>query len=403
MSIPERSESLPPPVFSTPAGPGPVRRGSRTHLPALLVFLGGLIILLVVPYLAQEISYAITRGEERAKYEAAREKLGELGEQVSRYRLAAKVIEPSVVGIDTVRVMGPALVDEWSFFPQQPRFESVGQGSGVIIDQEGHILTNAHVVSQASSVAVRLSDGRVFRNVQILGADPVSDLAVLKIHANNLIAAEWGNSDELEVGDEVLAVGNPYGLARSVTAGIISAKDRRVDVENAGFRDFLQTDAAVNPGNSGGPLVNMKGHVVGINTAIVGQSYRGISFAIPSRLAQRVFERLTTTGIARGWLGVQMQDLTPELASQFGLKESRGVIVTAVVPDSPAAKAGILPGDVVVAVGGQPVRDSEDLRLAIARTKIGAQADVTLHREGKELHVSVTIEQRPERVFAAPR
>ncbi len=212
-----------------------------------------------------------------------------------------------------------------------------------------------------------------------------------------------GDSDNLEVGDEVLAVGNPYGLARSVTAGIISAKERRVDVDNTGYRDFLQTDAAVNPGNSGGPLVNMRGEVVGINTAIVGQSYRGISFAIPSQLAQRVFERLKTTGITRGWLGIQMQEVTPELAKHFGLTEARGVVVTAVAAGSPAAKAGIQPGDVIVAVADQTVRDAEDVRLAVARAKIGTQIVITILRGGQELRIPATIEQRPAAWFPPRR
>ncbi len=308
-----------------------------------------------------------------------------------------------MVGIDTVRVMaGPRVLDEWAFLPP-PQYEAVGQGSGVIIDAQGYILTNSHVIDQASAVRVKLSDGRFIDDVQIIGADPVSDLAVLKISANGLIAAKWGDSDRLEVGDEVLAVGNPYGLARSVTAGIISAKERRVDLDNTGYRDFLQTDAAVNPGNSGGPLVNMQGEVVGINTAIVGQSYRGISFAIPSQLAQRVFERLKTTGITRGWLGIQMQEVTPELAKHFGLTEARGVVVTAVAADSPAAKAGIQPGDVIVAVGDQTVRDAEDVRLAVARAKIGTQIVVTVLRGGQEMRIPATIEQRPAAWFPPRR
>ncbi len=403
MSMPEfvgrREDEL---LVETP-GATPARSPRRTALPALLLFLAGLLVLLALPYLAQEISYSITRGEERARYDAAREQLGQLGEHTSRYRLAAKIIEPSVVVIDTVRVMaGPRVLDEWAFFPP-PQYEAVGQGSGVIIDPQGYILTNSHVVDQASAVRVKLSDGRVIDDVQIIGADPVSDLAVLKINANGLIAAKWGDSDSLEVGDEVLAVGNPYGLARSVTAGIISAKERRVDVDHTGYRDFLQTDAAVNPGNSGGPLVNMRGEVVGINTAIVGQSYRGISFAIPSQLAQRVFERLKTTGIARGWLGVQMQEITPELAKHLELAEVRGVVVTAVAADSPAAKAGIQPGDVIVAVGNQTIRDAEDLRLAVAQTRIGSQIVVTLLRGGQELRVTATIEQRPAAWFPPRR
>lgn len=398
MSSPEFQYSPPPsPVSYVP----PPR---RHRLPVLLGLLGGLLVLFLSPRIAQEISYSITRGQEQARYDVAKNALAELPEGVSRYQLAAKVIEPSVVGIDTKSVVAaPAVADEWSFMPENPRYEAIGQGSGVVIDASGYVLTNAHVVSRASQVEVKLSDGRVIRDVELLGADPVTDLAVLKINASNLIAAEWGNSDDLEVGDEVLAVGNPYGLARSVTAGIVSAKDRRVDFENARFRDFLQTDAAVNPGNSGGPLVNMRGQVVGINTAIVGNSYRGISFAIPSRLAKRVFEQLIGSGVVRGWLGVQMQSLTEKQARRLGLDEAQGVEVQAVVEGSPAAKAGIRKGDVILAVNGESVRDAEDLLLAVSQLEVGKQATLDVFRDGNRTKMPVTIEQRPADMFRGKR
>ena len=218
----------------------------------------------------------------------------------------------------------------------------------------------------------------------MVGNDPLSDLALVKVDTENLTAAHWGNSDALEVGDEVLAVGNPYGLARSVTAGIISAKSRHVDIEQR-ERSFLQTDAAVNPGNSGGPLVNLSGEVVGINTAIVGHSYQGISFAIPSQLAERVYERLKSSGsIARGYIGVALQDLNPQLAEQLHAKNTYGAVVTGVVKGSPAAEAGIEMGDVIVAVADQKINDSEDLRTAVARAKIGDSLKVAFFRDGRE-------------------
>lgn len=354
-----------------------------------------LVALLVVPYLAEQIVYSITRGEELAKAEVAREELAQLPDAVNRYRLAAKVIGPSVVGVETIQLVGGATADEWSPFGRQPRVGAAGEGSGVIVDEAGFILTNTHVVSQATQVTVRLSDGRTSR-ARIIGADPLSDLAVLRIDAGKLTPATWGDSGQLEVGDPVLAVGNPFGLAHTVTAGIVSAKDRRVDIEHAGYRDFLQTDAAVNPGNSGGPLVNLKGEVVGINTAIVGQAYQGISFAIPSRLAQEVYNRLKTTGkVTRGWLGVAMQDLTEPLAEKLGVPEARGAIVASVVPDSPAKHAGIQRGDVIVKWGEHAIVDSNDLRSRVAQAKVDSKVPVTLYRDGQKREVTVAVSERP--------
>ena len=189
----------------------------------------------------------------------------------------------------------------------------------MIVDAEGYIITNYHVVDRASEVNVELSDGSKHR-AQVVGIDPATDLAVLKIGAANLTAAPWGKSSDLEVGDPVLAIGNPFGLARTVTAGILSATGRHAVVENVNYQDFLQTDAAVNPGNSGGPLVNMKGQVVGINTAIVGPTYQGISFAIPSDMVHQVYDQLIRSGkVARGWLGVSMRELTPEESEKLGV------------------------------------------------------------------------------------
>jgi S1-C subfamily serine protease len=245
---------------------------------------------------------------------------------------------------------------------------------------------------------VRLSDGRIVQNAQVVGNDPLSDLALVKVGTEKLTAARWGNSDALEVGDEVLAVGNPYGLARSVTAGIISATSRHVVDTEQKERSFLQTDAAVNPGNSGGPLVNLSGEVVGINTAIVGQSYQGISFAIPSQLAERVYERLKSSGsIARGYVGVVLQDLNPQLAEQLHVKNTHGAVVTGVRNGSPAAAAGIQPGDVIVGVADQKINDGEDLRTAIARAKIGDSLKVAFFRGGERQEVQVTVAQRPSR------
>ena len=253
--------------------------------------------MLVAPYLAERVQYAITRGDQRAKAEVARRSSRALPEAVNRFRLAAKAVAPCVVGVKTVQYVGRRVPgDEWS---ANPLLRAEGEGSGVVVDAAGYILTNYHVIENAAQVEVQLADGRSERNVTVVGADPLTDLAVLKVNDGKLLAAPWGDSDQLEVGDQVIAVGNPYGLTRTVTAGIVSAKDRR-EATDRGYQDYLQTDAAVNPGNSGGPLVNIKGQVVGINTAIYGRAYQGISFAIPSRLAHEVYNRLRTEGKTRG-------------------------------------------------------------------------------------------------------
>lgn len=356
-----------------------------------------LVALLILPYLVERVQFAITRGQQRASAEVARQQLDELPDGAGVYRLVAKSIAPCVVGVETENLIdGGWQRDEYSHLLRQPPIRARGEGSGVIVDESGYIITNFHVISRATKVVVALSDGRKFHDVTIVGADPLSDVAVLKIEAQGLTAAPWGESEEMEVGDPVLAVGNPFGLDRTVTAGIISAKGRRRVVDNLNYQDFLQTDAAVNPGNSGGPLVNMKGQVVGINTAIVGRAYQGISFAIPSRLAHEVYERLKTTGkVARGWLGVAMQELDEPLSAKLGLKEPGGSLVTGVVPNSPAAEAKIAPGDVIIKWNDEPIDDPTDLSLAVARTEIGSKATVTLLRDGKQLEIPLTVAERP--------
>jgi serine protease Do len=355
----------------------------------MLVVLAILILLLILPTILERAEFALVRGRERARAEVAREELAQMPDAVERYRTVAKSIRPCVVGVVTMQD------DEWSQAFGEVR---AGLGSGVIMDAAGYIVTNCHVIDQAAKVTVRLADGSSVP-AKVVEADPVTDLAVLKIESQGLTAAPWGDSDKLEVGDQVMAVGSPFGLDQTVTAGIVSAKDRREQVENARFRDFLQTDAAVNPGNSGGPLVNMKGEVVGINTAIVGPTYRGISFAIPSRLAQTVYERLKTSRRieARGWLGVAMVDVNESVAEQLGLEGVRGVLVWQLVPGSPAEKAGIRRGDVILRWNKEPVESSAGLSILVGRSEIGSKAILTLSRKGKETQVTVTVGERPSR------
>lgn len=381
----------------------PLQPGKPSEPPArqfpgtLLLVLVGLVLLLVLPYLAEQMQYAITRGKLRAEQENAQQQLAKLPEPPNRYRLAATRVSPSVVGIKTVQLVGRRdLGDEW-WDGQQYRAE--GEGSGVIVDPEGYIVTNFHVIRGAAQATVQLADGRTIRDVKIVGVDPHTDLAVLKINAGKqLPTVPWGDSDKLEVGDQVLAVGNPYGLDRTVTAGIVSAKDRQGNTV-FGRQEFLQTDAAVNPGNSGGPLVNLKGEVVGINTAIYGRSYQGISFAIPSRLAHDVYERLRTTGkVVRGWLGVQMTEINEQIARQLGLRKVQGVLVVDVVPDSPADKAGIKPRDVVTEWEGHRVDEPVELSRLVGRAKIGAKVKLKLIRDGQPVEVTVEIAERPEQL-----
>jgi serine protease Do len=378
-----------PPVQPVPSRPSPCP--PRTPMLAFGLIL--LVAMLVAPYLAERVQYAITRGDQRAKAEVARAELKALPEAVNRFRLAAKAVAPCVVGVKTVQYVGRRVPgDEWS---ANPLLRAEGEGSGVVVDAAGYILTNYHVIENAAQVEVQLADGRSERNVTVVGADPLTDLAVLKVNDGKLLAAPWGDSDQLEVGDQVIAVGNPYGLTRTVTAGIVSAKDRR-EATDRGYQEYLQTDAAVNPGNSGGPLVDLKGQVVGINTAIYGRAYQGISFAIPSRLAHEVYNRLRTEGkISRGWLGVAMEEVPESSAKQLGLDLPAGVMVADVVPGSPAERAGLKRDDLIVRWDDHKVADPMDLSRAVAKTKIGAKVEIGLIRDGKRITRSVQVAERP--------
>jgi S1-C subfamily serine protease len=264
-----------------------------------------------------------------------------------------------------------------------------------VIDEEGYVITNNHVVENAQTITVKINDSET-RPAELVGMDSVTDLAVLKIARGGLVPAEWGNSDALEVGSLVWAVGNPYGLDRSVSAGIVSAKSRR-GLGGSPYQDFLQTDAAINPGNSGGPLVDVTGKIVGLNTAIVGRTYQGISFSIPGNAAREVYERLRSEGkVERGYLGVKLADLNPDVARRLGLKTLQGALVEEVVDGTPAAKAGIEPGDVITEWNGHSVADATELVLLIGRSRVGAPIRVVLFRDGKQVELEVTIEPQPE-------
>ncbi len=388
--------------FPRPSSQQPAESPARSKITPAVWLLALLIVLLVLPTLMERISYSVTRGRQRAEAEVARIELASLPEGAGRYRMVASSMAPSVVGVQTVRVAGGGVTgDELTHLRRPPpRFQTRGEGSGVIVDEAGYIITNSHVIEAATEIIVQLSDGREVRNARVVGTDPLSDIAVLQIEADGLLAAPWGDSDAIEVGDPVVAIGNPFGLTRTVTAGIISAKGRRSIIRDLTYEDFLQTDAAVNPGNSGGPLVNLRGEVVGINTAISGESYRGISFAIPSQLAQEVYERIRASGrVARGWLGVEI--LNPAVAAEEELRQlgvpldATGAVVRRVEPGSPAQKAGIQPGDVIFGWNDEAVSEPSDLTFAVARTEISSTAEVQIHRQDEEIELSVVVGERP--------
>ena len=278
---------------------------------------------------------------------------------------------------------------------QMEEFETQSLGSGFIIDQDGYVVTNNHVVKNAEEIIVRLSDRRELP-AKIIGSDPRSDVALLKVDADKLPVVKIGKSHDLKVGEWVMAIGSPFGFDHSVSVGVVSAIGRNLPSEN--YVPFIQTDVAINPGNSGGPLFNLDGEVVGINSQIYSRTggFMGLSFAIPVDVAMDAVKQLKTTGkVARGWLGILIQDVNRELAESFGMKQPRGAVVLRVLPDSPAAKAGFKVGDVVVEFDGKKIYRSSDLPLAVGQADIGSKSTVTVIREGKSKTLKVTIAELP--------
>jgi len=276
--------------------------------------------------------------------------------------------------------------------PQGREYKQRGLGSGFITSKDGYILTNNHVVEAADKIKVTLSDKREF-TAKVVGTDPKTDVAVIKIDGENLPTVTLGDSDTVEVGDWAIAIGNPYGLSQTVTAGIISAEGRS-NIGLNDYEDFIQTDAAINPGNSGGPLVNIDGEVIGINTAIFSRSggYQGIGFAIPVNMAKSVQESLITEGkVVRGWLGVMIQTVTPEIAKGFGLDEATGTLVGDVLKGGPAEKSGIQRGDVIISFDGQAVDGPNSLKNIVAATDVGKKVDVVVIRNGKKKTITVKV------------
>src|SRR5215510_4361713 len=282
------------------------------------------------------------------------------------------------------------------FSEGNPQFapEQRGVGSGFIMSRDGYILTNNHVVEDADQIKVKLANGKEY-DAKVMGRDPKTDLALVKIDgASDLHALAMGNSDDLKVGSWVVAVGSPFGLEQTVTAGIVSAKGRVIG--SGPYDNFIQTDASINPGNSGGPLINTRGEVVGINTAILAEG-KGIGFAIPVNMAKDIAPQLQEKGhVTRGWLGVSIQEMTPELAKSFGLNENKGALVAEVLPGSPAEKAGIEQGDVIVEFDGKEVTESKGLPQIVASTPVGKSVAVKLWRNGKALERQVKVAEMAE-------
>jgi serine protease Do len=288
---------------------------------------------------------------------------------------------------------------------QLPEGTEIGSGSGVIIREDGYVITNNHVVASGEALKVVLHNGKRL-DAKIVGTDPATDLAVLKVEEKGLQAAVLGNSDDIRVGDWVVAIGSPFGLDQTVTAGIISAKNRVQGIigDGQGFEDFLQTDAAINPGNSGGPLVSLRGEVIGINTAILSRTgaSAGIGFAIPLSLAKPVVESIIESGsVRRGFLGAQVGDVNAELKDKFSLSVDTGAFISTVVDGQPAAKAGLQPGDVVISMDGKPVTSGTQLRNYIASRKPGSIVKMQVNRSGKEMEFSVNLQERTNEAMAS--
>jgi serine protease DegQ len=323
---------------------------------------------------------------------------------VGSYSAAAKRASPSVVSITASKATAryPRSSDPWFqyffFGDKQSRSEAqVGLGSGVIVSADGFLLTNNHVIEGASDIDVQLPDGRS-ASATVIGTDPESDLAVLKIKLDRLPVMTFSKADDLQVGDVVLAIGNPFGVGQTVTSGIVSALGRDQLGINT-FENFIQTDAAINPGNSGGALVDANGNLLGINTAIYSRSggNMGIGFAIPANTARQVMEGLISEGqVTRGWIGVEPRDLTAEIADTLNLSVKQGVLITGVLQNGPASAGGMLPGDVVVKVGDQSVINTAQLLNAVASLRPHSVASISVQRADKSMNLRVTVAQRPK-------
>lgn len=349
----------------------------------------------IVPSIVEELRFAWHRGELRAEYQSGRDGLKNVSLDTlsDAYQMVTSAVGPSVAHIDVER----DLSDEERSFSRQlfgGGMTPTDQGSGVVVDQDGYVLTNRHVILGGEVITVTLSDGRQLP-ASIVGSDALTDLALLKIEASDLLPIPWGDSDLCKVGAPVWAVGSPFGLDRTITFGILSGKHRMVRASTQ-YQDFMQSDVAVNPGNSGGPLVNARGRLIGINTAIVGDTYRGVSFSIPSNVAKQVYQQLRANGrVQRGWLGVKLDDIEYDPnANEDPLL--RGALVDYLTdPQSPAAMAGMKAGDRIRKVNGKRIQDRAHLMREIGSTLVGSAVQIVVERSGTELELSVVLGARP--------
>ena len=348
------------------------------------------------PSIVENYQFAATKGKIRAEYENAVESLNNhpLGDVSKAFQLVAQRIRPSVVSIRCEKVIRDQL--------NRPS-KGEGQGSGVVMKDDGYILTNAHVINDATEIQVTLYDKRQF-TATVVGRDDLTDLAVLKIEASDLIAAEWGDSDQLKVGSMVWAIGSPFGLDYTVTSGIVSGKNR-VEAKplprngetyrESPHQELLQTDAAVNPGNSGGPLVDSKGQVIGINVSIVGEQFLGISFAVPSSIAEFVFEKISENGVIdRGYFGFDPDPIFQSDADRIGLPDLNGALISVVQPNSPAQRAGLRRGDVIRRWNGRPITDHSIMFRYSLTTPPRTLVDLTVFRNGEERVTTLTVGDR---------
>lgn len=376
-------------IISALAGSKPLKGSEKSNsssdLGGALFFLMASLLMIaawfVGPKLVERYQYSATLGKTRAEYLTASESLKDdpLSNVSTAYQMVARKVRPSVVSVSA----------------QRSHRRNGGLGSGVIMSSDGYILTNAHVVQDAARISIELHDRRDFP-AELIGIDELSDLALLKINAPDLIAAEWADSDSVDVGAIVWAVGSPYGFQHTVTCGILSGKDRPGEDGNQ-KQALLQTDAAVNPGNSGGPLVDSKGRVIGINTSIFGETFQGISFAVPSSTVGFVYDQLRSTGrVVRGYLGVFPSEVSYYDSQQMRLPDLFGAKLNHIVPDSPASNAGFRPGDVIRAWNNVEIKEFKTLFRLAETTSPNETVDVVLVRDGKEHRTKVTLGELPE-------
>ena len=380
----------------------------RYYLSASFILIVGVFVGLAISSRLEITSPLIAKGQLSSR---SVETLSQLSDALSE---VAGVATPSVVNISSTRVIKQNDQAPFDFFddpffrrffgdqvprpnvPKEHKEQSLG--SGVIVSEDGYIVTNNHVIEKAQEIKVLLSNKRDYK-AKLIGADPKTDIAVIKIEAKGLAALSWGDSTKLRVGEIVFAIGNPFGLNQTVTMGVIGAVGR-ANVGIADYEDFIQTDAAINPGNSGGALINARGELIGINTAIVSRTggYQGIGFAVPSGMAKQVMESLIKyKKVVRGWLGVSIQEVTSDLAEEFGVKDLKGALISGVMKGSPAEKAGLKQGDVILKFNGKDVEDTGHLRNMVSQSPIGTKVTVKVFRAKKEIDVEVVIAELPKK------